>query len=426
MGDFGFEQGGVAAAGGDAMSPTAYQTDHLFLLMGGNPLPNAVAALTLLKPGGTPHIVHTRQTQTQAQNLMALLQEGFGYQSSPLIDLDSAQAEALIIRDRVRRRASVLMGRVGLNYTGGTKPMSVNAYRAVAEVCPDAIFSYLDSSTSAMIVESDGTPSPRLPLAINLSLEQLFQLHGLRWRANQPPLTEPILPEAAAHLAQVYQSWGLVRNWRQWCQNSLLPLTKDRDYWLPEWQLAEAQPVSLTGLATPLKDVLQTHLGASQGELSLAKACQRGFGSLTQVCSWLDGLWLEHYTLTQVQGMAPGFAIQEAGLGFHIVEPANPTPRYDKFEFDVAFMQSYHLFALSCTTATGRGRCKQKLLEAVVRARQLGGSEARVALVCGYHRAEELQAELEVMGRDRRVAVFGRYDWPRLGRKIAEWVERNG
>ena len=38
------------------MTMPAPQTDHLFLLMGGNPLPNAVAALTLLKPGGTPHI----------------------------------------------------------------------------------------------------------------------------------------------------------------------------------------------------------------------------------------------------------------------------------------------------------------------------------------------------------------------------------
>jgi hypothetical protein len=29
------------------------------------------------------------------------------------------------------------------------------------------------------------------------------------------------------------------------------------------------------------------------------------------------------------------------------------------------------------------------------------------------------------MGRDRRVAVFGRQDWPQLGAKIAEWIEEN-
>ena len=119
-------------------------------------------------------------------------------------------------------------------------------------------------------------------------------------------------------------------------------------------------------------------------------------------------------------------ARQQLGLGFHIVEPEPHNPRYDKFEFDVAFMQGYHLFALSCTTGTTRKGCKQKLLEASIRSRQLGGSEARGALVCGYHRANDLRAELEVMGRDNKIAVFGRQDWPQLGQKIAEWVKENG
>jgi hypothetical protein len=404
------------------------QTDHLFLLMGGNPLPNAVAALTLLQPGGTPHIIHTRQTQTQAQNLMALLTTTFGYQPTPLIDLDQAQAEAAIIRQQVQARATSLRGTVGMNYTGGTKPMSVHAYRALAEVCPQATFSYLDSNTSKITLDQDHGPSQQIALDATLSLGQLFQLHGLRWRDNQPPLTMPILPEAATQLAQLHQLRELAYNWRQWCNRSLLPLTKDRDYWLPEWQLPQVPPVPLDRLAAPLRDVLQTHLGADNTTLSLAVAPKLGFPAITDLCAWLDGIWLEHYTLAQVQSLnlAPETASQKLGLGFHIVQPEPHSPRYDKFEFDVAFMRGYHLFALSCTTGTTRKGCKQKLLEASIRSRQLGGSEARVALVCGYHRPEDLRAELEVMGRDKRVAVFGRQDWPQLGQKIAKWVKQNG
>ncbi len=408
------------------MTLKAYQTDHLFLLMGGNPLPNAVAAMTLLKPGGTPHIIHTRQTQTQAKNLMALLESGFGYQSAPLIDLDESQAEASVIYGKVQRRAQTLTGTVGMNYTGGTKPMSVHAYRALAAVRPGASFSYLDSNTSKITVEGDVNPSLQLDLNVTLMLEQLFRLHGLHCRPFQPPLRQPVLPEAAAHLVQLYQDWPLVCSWRRWCQQQLYPMTKRDERWQREADLEQALPVSLEGLAAPLKDVLQTHLGADARSLSLQRAGEQGFKAVAEVCAWLDGIWLEHYTLAQVQRLAPTYKIQDSRLGFHMVEPQSPTPRFDKFEFDVAFMQGYHLFALSCTTATGRARCKQKLLEAVVRARQLGGSEARVALVCGHHRAEGLRRELEVMGRDRRVAVFGRYDWPRLGHKIAEWVEGNG
>jgi hypothetical protein len=405
----------------------APQTDHLFLLMGGNPLPNAVAALTLLKPGGTPHIIHTRQTQTQAQNLMALLTTTFGYQPAALLDLDQSQAEAAVIRQQVQHRARGLRGTIGMNYTGGTKPMSVHAYRALAEVCPQATFSYLDSNTSKITLDQDNSPSPQITLDAVLSLKQLFQLHGLRWRNTQPPLTSPIQPEAATQLAQLQQRRELAHNWRQWCSRSLLPLTKDRDYWLLEWQLAQVPPIPLDRLASPLRDVLQTYLGAGPSTLSLAVATKLGFSTITDLCAWLDGLWLEHYTLAQVQSLnlAPETASQQVGLGFHIVEPEPHNPRYDKFEFDVAFMRGYHLFALSCTTGTTRKGCKQKLLEASVRSRQLGGSEARVALVCGYHRPEDLRAELEVMGRDKRIAVFGRYDWPQLGQRIAEWVNGN-
>jgi hypothetical protein len=408
------------------MADQNYRTDHLFLLMGGNPLPNAVAALTLLKPGGTPHIIHTRQTQTQAANLMALLETGFGYGAAPLIDLAQAQAEASVIYSKVQNRAKTLTGSVGMNYTGGTKPMSVHAYRAVAAVRPEATFSYLDSNTSKITVEAETIPSLQLDLEVDLRLNQLFQLHGLRWRPQSPPLPQPRLPGAATLLAMLYQDWNLVRNWRRWCETSLLPLTKKGAYWRPEGELAQTRPVPLAGLADPFKNVLQTHLEASSDELSLQVAFGLGFGSVMELCAWLDGIWLEHYTLAQVQGLAQAQGIRDARLGFHMVEPDRDDAGYDKFEFDVAFMQGYHLFALSCTTATGRGRCKQKLLEAAVRSRQLGGSEARVALVCGHHRAEGLRRELEVMGRDRWVAVFGRYDWPRLGMKVAEWIEGNG
>lgn len=410
------------------MTLSSCQTDHLFLLMGGNPLPNAVAALTLLKPGGTPHIVHTRQTRTQAQNLMALLTTAFDYQPAPLIDLDQAQAEAAIIRQRVQARAKSLRGTVGMNYTGGTKPMSVHAYRALAEVCPQATFSYLDSNTSKITLDQDHAPSQQLTLETTLSLKQLFQLHGLRWRDSQPPLTQPILPEAATQLAHLHQRWELARDWRQWCEKTLRPRTKDRDYWLRPEQLAQAPPIPLTRLPPPLRDVLQTHLGAGPSTLALSMAPKLGFSSITDLCAWLDGIWLEHYTLDQIQrlGLDPKASNGQVGLGFHIIPPEPHSPRYDKFEFDVAFMQGYHLFALSCTTGTTRKGCKQKLLEAFIRRRQLGGSEARVALVCGYHKANDLRAELEVMGRDNKIAVFGRQDWPQLGQKISEWVERNG
>ena len=51
----------------------AYKVDRLFLLMGENPLPNCVAAMTLLQDGGSVYLVHTNFTKSQAESLGALL-----------------------------------------------------------------------------------------------------------------------------------------------------------------------------------------------------------------------------------------------------------------------------------------------------------------------------------------------------------------
>lgn len=88
-------------------------------------------------------------------------------------------------------------------------------------------------------------------------------------------------------------------------------------------------------------------------------------------------------------------------------------------------MRDYQLFALSCTTTDKHSLCKQKLFEAALRARQLGGAEARVALVCCHDRPELLKAELEIVTRDRKLAVFGRQDLEHLSQKIADWIGQN-
>jgi len=409
------------------MQRPAYQVNHLFLLMGENPLPNAVAALTLLQPGGTPYLVHTRHTQTQAERLADVLQDIPTLKPAQLINLGTNQAEPFVIRQRMQAIARSLSGRIGMNYTGGTKAMSVHAYRSLEQVHPHAIFSYLDSNTLEMVIDNDQSSSARFKVAPELSLDQLFRLHGLIWRSDSPPLTQPILSTAATRLAKFHQFLTLSKAWRSWCNAELRKFGKNEyGHWRMEAELAQFPPLTLVNLPDPLKDVLQNHFGATGSTLSLQVAQKQGFGHFTQLCEWLDGTWLEHYVLDQVQQVAPACGIHDSRLSFRIRDLNQPNHRWDKFEFDVAFMHHYQLFALSCTTTDRRGLCKQKLIEANLRARQLGGAEARVGLVCSYDKPDSLRSELEVATRNRKIAVFGRSDLPSLGQKIVNWVKQNG
>lgn len=47
-----------------------FKVDHLFLLIGENPLPNYVAAKTLLKEAGKAYLVFTEHTEKPTERLM--------------------------------------------------------------------------------------------------------------------------------------------------------------------------------------------------------------------------------------------------------------------------------------------------------------------------------------------------------------------
>lgn len=410
------------------MTALYHPVQHLFLLMGENPLPNAIAVLSLLGDGGIPYLIHTKRTTAQAHDLANVLRDSARFQPAVFINLGESQAEASVIRQKIQAIARPLTGRIGMNYTGGTKPMSVHAYRAMEAIHPNAIFSYLDSNTLEMMVDQDEQPSFRQKVSPTLTLDQVFRLHGLSWQSDHPPSDRPIHAEAAATLAQFYQSDELRTAWQQWCHQELRPRAKtEYDRWRDEAELERLEPLAIASLPAPIReDLLSLYFDATRTELPLQAAPKLGFDSIMQFCAWLDGLWLEHHTLNEIQRIHPDLKVHDSRMSFNIRNPQRPNQPWAKFEFDVAFMQGYHLFALSCTTATGRSLCKQKLLEASVRAQQLGGSEARIGLVCGYHRPDLLRSELDVVTRNRRVEVFGRSDWLQLGDRVSQWVKRNG
>jgi hypothetical protein len=400
-----------------------FQVEYLFLLMGENPLPNYIAAVSLLKQKGTAFLVHTTRTKQQALRLQQVLEQTDRFQPACPIDLGDRQADAHWIGIKIREYAENLQGAIGLNYTGGTKAMSVHAYRAIEQIYPNASFSYLDANTLEMYFDSDIKESDRVKVLPQLSLAEMFQLHGLMWRVS--PTDRPIRPDLASEFAKLYQKPKLARAWRTWCDREFRDRvrTKDRK-WKEEGELQKLPPLNLQTLPETFQVVLQT-IGALDRELSLVNACQYGFPDCTNVCEWLDGIWLEHHVLSQVQSIAKNAKIQECKMSFRIDETSSQSRRWEKFELDVAFVRNSQLFALSCTTASDRKICKQKLFEANTRARQLGGIEARVGLVCCNDYPDSLRAELEVEMRNRKLAVFGRQDLCSLGQKIQKWIQQN-
>jgi hypothetical protein len=155
---------------------------------------------------------------------------------------------------------------------------------------------------------------------------------------------------------------------------------------------------------------------------AIAKKVISGIDSF---CEWIDGKWLEHCVLEILHGLSPHLSLHSCAQ--------NIVPKEVIFDLDVVAIRGYQLFAFSCSTDTDqsrdgskgdRSRIKKKLFEAYIRARQLGGDEACVALISCSKDPESLEEE---MRRDYdlegRIRVFGRKHFNDLSSNICKWIQ---
>lgn len=400
------------------------KTEHLILLVGGNPLPNAVAGKLLVKPGGTITLIHSVSTADVAQNLRAWFEKKQVTQDVKLKQVEEADPTSIIQGVQACLQNCLTEAEqqtVGLNYTGGTKVMSVHAYRAVEKWAEEKgikpVFSYLDARTLQMVFDPVNASEQRVYVgrALELKLTDLLALHG--WTLQHEPTRTVLLSITACALAKACATDDGFRDWKRWIEGELH--AKCRRSYGDDWKSkTQLQSVRLT---LPKSESLREVVQSMRSELQLPQEGDIGLSHPTfrnepkDFCSWLHGKWLEHYVLDMLNSLAISLYLHERAQ--------NIVPKEVKFDVDVIALRGYQLFAFSCSTDDKKSLLKLKLFEAYIRARQLGGDEARVALVCCSDDPEGLEHE---MRRDvdpgGRIRVFGRKHLADLTTHLKEWI----
>jgi hypothetical protein len=378
--------------------------------VGKNPLPNYVATKLLLKEKGTLHLVHSRGPQGTggvAQRLATQLSQ-YRPQLIPVDPLDTSMLHRTL-EEYLKR---VPLGSIGLNYTGGTKVMAVHTYQVIGKFCHenrrDSIFSYLDADTLTMAIEPQhGQPAfqRNVAQATEVSIKELLDLHSIQLREQLH--TEPVLPDLAYAVAQLYGTNGGVKAWQE--ARNILQKCANRSWLDVKGDLARV------GIISDVVRQLEQELGLSDAvPIDLDKAAkQAGFKKRGDLTFWFEGPWLEHWVLACIRNL--GYTQRAQSLKGRGLSS-------EFFEIDVAVMRGYQLFAMSCGVTTDRGEAKLKLLEVYARAQQMGGDEARIAAVCSVDDPVSLEQEIaHKWDVGKRVRVFGRQHLPDLQTHLAQW-----
>lgn len=429
--------------------PENLRCDHLLLLIGTNPLPNWVSARLLLNPNGCVYLIHSPDTKDFAERLKNLLSRD-GIQVERY---ETPEAEEAEIKSRVESLTDTLLkaGKVsiGLNYTGGTKMMSVHAHQALSNKMKESktlpVLSYLDARTLRMKFDGGSRDGYKVALAPRAAVEfeSLLSLHEDFQKENISYQTKPLAGQASAGLVNVHSYYQGQRAWWKWCEDTIRP--KNPQTWRAENANLNQVTIPtktifesiLTGQYRNLRSVILSEIlkgfdefytGLSvQPDSTLAELAPRnGFSDSLQLADWLAGQWLEHYTFAQIEACAEDARLNPKGLALNL-EVKNMGGR--KFESDVLALRGYQLFYFSCYSGSDFQRAKLKLFEAVVRATQLGGDEALIALVSciDSDKVDDLRRQVEsdwaVTGR---IQVYGRKDLSRLSGKLQNWFNHGG
>lgn len=436
--------------------PNDYLADHLFLLVGTNPLPNFVAAKLLMKAAGQLYLVHSDATKPIAERLARYWIDEEKGQSPRYIYVQEADGADIRRNIESELRKMSAGDQIGLHFTGGTKIMSVHACRTMLDYQANErrpiVLSYLDARSNCVHVEyGDNAPfvSDSILYQVHLPptwseivemheavadtstarnvpppfLERVVQIHAVKLVSKIE--RSPLLLDDARSLAFAHQSVDACAAWRSWCDKTLQPRTRTKkaSAWDDERLLRSVQvPLPTDASLSEFVEGIRVKYGIEQDTFSLEALSHRaGLQKIKHLCEWMDGKWLEYHVLSilrQIAETRPQCKIYDFGMG---IKPKNETdsPEYD---VDIGVMQGYRLYAISCTTDDDKGMCKLKLFEAFERARNMGGDEAHVGLICMNDSPSTLERQV---GRSwdatGKVRVFGRPDLPNLSDKLAEW-----
>jgi hypothetical protein len=387
---------------------THYHADHLFVLIGENPLPGYIAGKLLVKPDGKIYLVYSTKTKEYANSLSKVLS------NSSLVPIGNAERNPDKIYELIGLTVEKLKGIIGLHYTSGTKVMSVHSYWAILEMHRDAICSYLDADRLELCFEQHnktyGSPvklnAKDMNVDVGLTLHQLWMLHGkqplLKGHTEFSERTEVILPGMAPLLANHIND----ADWKSWI-----------GVFKGETKLEDHEPID----KLPYHDVINL-LKAYKPTIATIGDLHSTIANRSKNYLGEGGDWLEDLVLQYLQEL-------KTELEFNDVICSARTQRAKKpseceMELDIVAIRGYQLFIFSCYAGSNMDTCKAKLYEAAIRARQLGGSEARFALVCGHNNKLKVKEQMSGTALDQSLMVFDRNDLVDLKARIRQWIRK--
>lgn len=415
------------------MSKQDYDFTDLVLLIGTNPLPNYVVAKYL--SDNCDSLSRIWMLHSKGNNSM----EGTGYIASLLEEVlrrniskeiifnrqeieyvgsdDSIKSAVNNLIKRINAKSGI--NKINLNYTGGTKAMSVHTYRIFEKTANlNVAFSYLDARDYQLKYDNKKHPSTGdLKEKVSINAWDLLNLHGdirkgfetkrndEKEKAREAELQkdplcgfltdEKIIADRVSEdkVKKLLQEYGKIfenndglKKYNKYIDQKIDDYKKllwKCIYSLDNTEIEKFWKECNADLKAVLKVIPNSPVDWLPGENDSLKEISHKIHFMET--KFLKGTLFELYVANCIREMAEekreaGWkATMEIKVGWEIVK--NTNNKANPYEVDIIFMNGYQVCVISCTVSSGIDTAKKKALEVLHRAQQLGGEEARAILI---------------------------------------------
>ncbi|MEK7275669.1 MAG: hypothetical protein AAB296_05640 [Candidatus Desantisbacteria bacterium] len=401
----------------------------LILLIGTNPLPNYVVAEHLLSKK-EPKIdeiwlVHSEKRDSQSgtektadhlKEVVSARHPEVFFKYCSLSDVGNAGAIERDVKEKMLEH--VKEGNIHLNYTGGTKAMSVHVYRTLEQFkeLQKKTFSYLDARGFVLKKDDErGIVSVDLRKEVSISLEDLARLHGYEKKSEgksyywldalkifkdiiaQNELNKFLEWKRKMIRGLYYDEKGNFIETRKKMQDRLIKersLFDEHSFKEKVLPLLQAIPdehsiLDETGQSLWIPDEKTTN----ECYVTRVKPAVKEF---------LDGKWLENYVRMILSEKITDKMIP-IEFNWELRKPEGK-----EFELDAIVLNGYQVCGISCTTDAKEDLCKLKGFEVLHRVDQIGGEEAKAVLItCLTHNHSERRDQVEILEDDLKYETGG-------------------
>ena len=219
---------------------------------------------------------------------------------------------------------------IHLNYTGGTKPMSIGAFLAVNNIDCEKRFSDI-SPNSSKLTFLNGEIYPQkgaISGGVHLDIENLYKLHGIELLSFKKEVSE-------------YYDEELIKILYEYS----VKYKKYKEF----WEIWDSKEIKTKEWQKTLKD--------------LPIKIEINEDNLIDFQNFVRGRWLEEYIFNVLKDE------DFTDIAWNVVGKIKDRD----FELDIVITKGHQTYMISCTTATSIGIVKQKSFEANMRAEQIGG-----------------------------------------------------